>query len=328
MPHHAFDEENAPLLTERASGEDATTTMRRSTTGRLKPMFVVGVALAGLAFFGDFVLHHENNADGVDGMMMNGGLMTPESGGAGSAEAMMRSESKDSASSSTLGESDASPFMVVSDPFVTHTASDASSESTSLVRKPGEYMSGDVNKNDMEDVEVTVASTPPSPTRSVHLTLYTACAQLKELTFSVGQWEGVVGARVATKSRSRDFLFSASKEMTQSRCGTYEVDVDLADGEEFGFYLYPLGNTTDEYTVSDIGCLGEGGRRCPGFASPASMALMDHCTKVFDEGVDKFYNRIFDGQQRTFVFGSCDFSCTLPEPVACPSSAAEDMMSL
>jgi hypothetical protein len=323
MPRE-FDEENAPLLTGRESSEDATTTTRRSTTGRLKPMFVVGVALAGLGLFGDVVLRHDRVKNGVDGMMMNGGLMTPESGRGGSDEAMRRSESNDSASSTTLGESDASPFMVVSDPFVTHTAADASSKSTSLVRKPGEYMSGDVDKNDMDDVE----STPPSPTRTVHLTLYTACAQIKELTFPVGQWEGVVGARVATKSRSSDFLFSASKEMTQSRCGTYEVDVDLADGEEFGFYLYPLDNITDETTVSDIGCLGEGGRRCPGFASPASMTLMDRCTKVFDDGVDKFYNRIFDGQQRTFVFGSCDFACTLPEPVGCPSSAAENMMSL
>jgi hypothetical protein len=131
---------------------------------------------------------------------------------------------------------------------------------------------------------------------------------------------------VVTKSNSNDFLFNVAKEMTQTRCGTYELDVVIGDGEQFGFYLYPLNNTSDEMTVSDIGCVREGGARCPHFATPAALEGMEQCTKAYDQGQDVFYNRIFDGQQLTYVYGSCDVSCTLPEPIGCPGTAAEDML--
>ena len=36
-------------------------------------------------------------------------------------------------------------------------------------------------------------------------------------------------------------------------------------------YLYPIGDTSDETTVLDDGCLHEGDARCPAFASPAAL---------------------------------------------------------
>ena len=144
--------------------------------------------------------------------------------------------------------------------------------------------------------------------------------------FDVDYESSKVGARVTSKSMSNDFLFDRAKEMTQVRCGVYEVDVMLAPGEQFGFYLYPLGNTSDIATVSDIGCFSHGGERCPSFSTPAALQGMERCTKTYEEGEDIFYNRIFDGSTTTYVFGSCDRDCAPTEDSrnGCPSETAAE----
>jgi hypothetical protein len=108
--------------------------------------------------------------------------------------------------------------------------------------------------------------------------------------------------------------------MTQTKCGTFEVDVTLGAGEEFGFYLYPLGDASDRATVSDIGCLHAGGGRCPDFAAPSALEGMEVCTSVTEEGEDVFYNRVFDGKTFTYVFGSCDEGCARAAPRGCPGA--------
>lgn len=168
-------------------------------------------------------------------------------------------------------------------------------------------------ENEEHDVELT----KPGEQRSVHLTLYTACANLASLPFRTGAWTGVVGARVATKSQSSDFFFQDAREMSQTRCGTFETDVMLAPGEEFGFYLYDLADPSDENTVSDIGCVRRGDGRCPGFATPAALKGLEMCTKTTEAGDDVFYNRVFDGSRVEYVFGSCDAACVDAAPRGC-----------
>lgn len=174
-------------------------------------------------------------------------------------------------------------------------------------------------ENERGDAELT----PAGERRNVHLTLYTACGNLASLPFRTGAWTGVVGARVATKSQSNDFFFHKAQEMTQTRCGTFETDIALAPGEEFGFYLYDLAAPTDANTVSDIGCLRRGGGRCPGFASPAALEGLESCTKTTDEGDDVFYNRVFDGSQTEYVYGSCDVACSDGAPRGCAGRAGD-----
>ena len=63
-------------------------------------------------------------------------------------------------------------------------------------------------------------------------------------------------------------------------------------------YLYLIGDTSDESTVLDSGCMHEGDARCPAFASPSALAGIEQCTtKYTDPGSgDVFYNRVFDGR--------------------------------
>ena len=70
------------------------------------------------------------------------------------------------------------------------------------------------------------------------LTLSTACSPLELLRFDVGDWQGEVGARIALKGLDNELLFSYAKEMRETMCGTYEVNVTIA-GEQSGFFLYP-----------------------------------------------------------------------------------------
>lgn len=216
-----------------------------------------------------------------------------------------------------------SAFHVLSDPIVTYDEQGNEQRGTSsLVRRRRSTRTDDVYMyGEDKDVEMT----EPGPSGSVHLSLLTACAPLSGLTFDYESSK--VGARVTSKSMSNDFLFDRAKEMTQVRCGVFEVDVMLAPGEQFGFYLYPLGNTSDVATVSDIGCFSHGGERCPSFSAPAALQGMERCTKTYEEGQDIFYNRIFDGSTTTYVFGSCDRDCPPAEgPLrnGCPSATATE----
>jgi hypothetical protein len=174
-------------------------------------------------------------------------------------------------------------------------------------------------RQDVNDIELGDA-------RDVTFTLLTACAARGTLTFPVGAWRGVVGARATTKTMSEDFLFQSSKEMQQTSCGTYQTTVRIAPGEQFGFYLYPLDDAdNDVATVSDIGCVRQGDQRCPGFASPSALAEMTTCAKEYRGAHgDVFYNRIWDGEETTFVFGSCDVGCVAVAPVECDDDDHDD----
>ena len=60
---------------------------------------------------------------------------------------------------------------------------------------------------------------------------------------------------MVAKSLSNDFRFEDAVAMQETSCGNYEATVNIADGEEFGFYLYPIRNATDIATVLDDGRL-------------------------------------------------------------------------
>jgi len=153
------------------------------------------------------------------------------------------------------------------------------------------------------------------------ITLGTGCSPLATVTFDPTTWTGVVGAKLITKSMSNDFRFEDALDMTETSCGQYSVDLDMAQGEEFGFYLYPIGNTTDVATVSDIGCSGEGDERCPNFSSPAALAGMTACTTAFTDNGDTFYNRVFDGVTTSYQWGTCD-SCAVEAPEGCEATSS------
>ena len=48
---------------------------------------------------------------------------------------------------------------------------------------------------------------------------------------------------------SSDFRFEDAVDMRETSCGNYEATIAIDKDEEFGFYLYPLGNATDIATV-------------------------------------------------------------------------------
>jgi len=277
-------------------------------------MFIVGMTifvLCSLAKFGVSDLHDRREA----GEALSSMLGRMEHGGG---------NFRASRGEPTFQNSDnSSAFHVLSDPIVTYDEQGNEQRGTSsLERRRRSTRTGDVYMYwEDKDLEMT----EPGPSGSVHLSLLTACAPLGGLTFDYESSK--VGARVTSKSMSNDFLFDRAKEMTQVRCGVFEVDVMLAPGEQFGFYLYPLGNTSDVATVSDIGCFSHGGERCPSFSAPAALQGMERCTKTYEEGQDIFYNRIFDGSTTTYVFGSCDRDCPPAEgPLrnGCPSATATE----
>ena len=160
------------------------------------------------------------------------------------------------------------------------------------------------------------------------LTLHAGCSPLAKLPFDTsGDWTGKIGAKVVTKSMSNDFRFEDAAAMKETSCGNYEATVDVAVGEEFGFYLYPLSDTSDESTVLDSGCMHEGDARCPAFSSPGALAGIEQCTtKYVDPGSgDVFYNRVFDGENLSFNWGNCETTCANDGPPGCPSKEPELM---
>ncbi len=162
-----------------------------------------------------------------------------------------------------------------------------------------------------------------APTQTTTITLTTGCSPIDKLTFSPGKWKGIVGAKLVTKSMSNDFLFSKAQDMKEVSCGTYEGAFDIKDQEEFGFFLYPIGeDLTDVNTVLDNGCMHEGDSRCPSFAVPAALAGFSACTSKYEDpgNGNVFYNRIYDGATNSFTWGSCDTTCATKHPVNCDLS--------
>lgn len=302
--------EDAPLL----RGSDERVTARVSTSSStFRPMFIVGMTILVLCSLEKFGV--SDLPDRREAKQTLSATLGWRNRGAGNFRAR-RGEP-------TFQNNDnSSAFHALSDPIVTYDEQGNEQRGTSsLVRKRRSTQTDEVYMyGEDKDVEMT----EPGPSGSVHLSLLTACAPLGGLTFDYESSN--VGARVTSKSMSNDFLFDRAKEMTQVRCGVYEVDVMLAPGEQFGFYLYPLGNTSDVATVSDIGCFSHGGERCPSFSTPAALQGMERCTKTYEEGEDIFYNRIFDGSTTTYVFGSCDRDCAPTEDSrnGCPSETAAE----
>ena len=310
--------EDAPLLTRDGDGDRRhRSSSARASTSVFRPTFALGVTLACACALA--------SKHGVGRTIARVGTFGDGARGRASASERAKVSAFGSAAAAATAGDGTTPFAVVSDPFVPGGDDDeGASEEYSLVRKSETSSSGDVEVNHRDDVELTTRAAATM----VHLTLLTACAELGSLTFAPEGWEGVVGARVTTKSMSNDFLFSQAQEMTQTRCGTFEVDVMLGAGEQFGFYLYPLDNASDEATVSDIGCLHKGDGRCPEFATPTALEGMDVCTSITEEGDDIFYNRVFDGKTFTYVYGSCDEGCVLDAPSGCPSSHMPEVTAL
>ena len=299
----ARGDERAPLLLDRGTGETSASTSRawRHAHGH---SFVIGaLILVGCVGTRAFRVTTSRGAEGVEG---GRGRENAGDGGDGRPREGLGRTFRPRRAASTSG------FDVIGDPVVGPDG--ARGASGALVRTAGKYVSNATMVHNMrDDVDQTKAGTP----RGVHLTLLTACGNLGSVPFHTGAWTDVVGARIATKTMSNDFLFDRAQEMKQTRCGTYEADVTLYPGEEFGFYLYKIGDATDRNTVSDIGCLSRGGARCPGFATPSALKGLELCTKKTDQGDDVFYNREFDGEQTTYVYGSCDYGCASDRPLGC-----------
>ena len=152
------------------------------------------------------------------------------------------------------------------------------------------------------------------------ISLHTGCSPLNKLPFDTSSdWTGKIGAKVVSKSMQSDFRFENAQNLQETSCGNYEGTVDLEVGEEFGFYLYPLGDESDESTVLDNGCLHEGDGRCPAFSSPSALAGIEQCTsKYSDPGSgDVFYNRVFDGETLAYNWGTCETTCAVAHPEGC-----------
>ena len=167
----------------------------------------------------------------------------------------------------------------------------------------------------------------PEAATTTKLSLSTGCSPLNKLPFDTdSDFTGRVAAKIVTKGMSNDFLFEKGQDMKEVSCGNYEVDTSIALNEEFGFYLFPVGNETDLNTVLDSGCSHEGDARCPSFASPSALAGLTQCTRMYEDpgSGDKFYNRVFDGEQTSFTWGSCDTTCAVAHPKACPAPVKED----
>jgi hypothetical protein len=146
-----------------------------------------------------------------------------------------------------------------------------------------------------------------------------------------------------------DFSFERGIPMVASACGTYEVETRaLKTGTSFGFALYEISRSSDSENIAslgqfvhsndkdegvvikDVGCLttneNKVDKRCPwgthagvpgGFSSMkaeegdtvAHPFGMRECTFAYEYGDVTFYNRVFDGRQTSFVWGSCLESC-------------------
>ena len=146
---------------------------------------------------------------------------------------------------------------------------------------------------------------------SNEFTLHTGCSPLGKLSYGF-EGAGTVGARVVSKSMSRDFRFEDAVEMTETSCGNYAISsFSLEDGEEFGFTQSEIQvRTRLTRYILDNGCLHEGDARCPVFSSPAAL-VEGECTAKYTDPlrVGMFYNRVYDS-----------LSLSLSQPDGCPAA--------
>ena len=161
-------------------------------------------------------------------------------------------------------------------------------------------------------------STPGSawPTGNmVTIDLHTGCSPISMLPIQKRGFDfDNVQAKFVSKKMSMEFKFGDAMAMTKVGCGHFRATVELAEKWEFGFYLHPAGDDSDENSVLDIGCEAavtdpNNATKCPDFASPAALATSS-CTEPYTFYDYTFWNRKYDGQQTTFLWGACGDSCS------------------
>ena len=157
------------------------------------------------------------------------------------------------------------------------------------------------------------------------------------LSFDPGSWDNV-GAKLVTKSMSRDFIFEDALEMTavSGKCGEFSAPADvLTVNEEFGFFLYSK-TTNNGKPIKDIGCESSktDDPRCPEHSaleiSVGGPLYLDSCTEKSTFGDISFYNRVYDGKMANFTWGSCSNDCGKTQPSGCssPTSAESEKIEI
>ena len=170
------------------------------------------------------------------------------------------------------------------------------------------------------------------------ITLSTACSPVNMLSFDPGSWDNV-GAKLVTKSMSRDFIFEDALEMTavSGKCGEFSAPADvLTVNEEFGFFLYSK-TTNNGKPIKDIGCESSktDDPRCPEHSAHLEISVggplyLDSCTEKSTFGDISFYNRVYDGKMANFTWGSCSNDCGKTQPSGCssPTSAESEKIEI
>ena len=179
------------------------------------------------------------------------------------------------------------------------------------------------------------------------ITLHTACSPLERLNFDPKQWTGVVGARIAVARLDNPNLsFSKSIEMRATECGSYEIEEEgvLEDGDNFGFYLYPIVNKDSHaphlgYPVKDVGCyVADQSGFCPQQIAPMVKTIggpfgLRECTKpskVSNEETGTssvFFSRVYSKSSEdssksssAYQWGSCSETCDYNKNSVCATT--------
>ena len=179
------------------------------------------------------------------------------------------------------------------------------------------------------------------------ITLHTACSPLERLNFDPKEWTGVVGARIAVARLDNPNLsFSKSIEMRATECGSYEIEEEgvLEDGDNFGFYLYPIVNKDSHaphlgYPVKDVGCyVADQSGFCPQQIAPMVKTIggpfgLRECTKpskVSNEETGTssvFFSRVYSKSSEdssksssAYQWGSCSETCDYNKNSVCATT--------
>ena len=179
------------------------------------------------------------------------------------------------------------------------------------------------------------------------ITLHTACSPLERLNFDPEEWTGVVGARIAVARLDNPNLsFSKSIEMRATECGSYEIEEEgvLEDGDNFGFYLYPIVNKDSHaphlgYPVKDVGCyVADQSGFCPQQIAPMVKTIggpfgLRECTKpskVSNEETGTssvFFSRVYSKSSEdssksssAYQWGSCSETCDYNKNSVCATT--------
>ena len=179
------------------------------------------------------------------------------------------------------------------------------------------------------------------------ITLHTACSPLERLNFDPKEWTGVVGARIAVARLDNPNLsFSKSIEMRDRVRFVNEIEEEgvLEDGDNFGFYLYPIVNKDSHaphlgYPVKDVGCyVADQSGFCPQQIAPMVKTIggpfgLRECTKpskVSNEETGTssvFFSRVYSkssedssNSSSAYQWGSCSETCDYNKNSVCATT--------